>query len=119
MRLKHLTNQLNEFKNKIYLHIKKLNVKKINYEKHEYIDIDIEKIELLYDEANFFFEQKISKRLDEAQSFYKNLSRNKRSSLKIEIVALKDQLDELNKRMDRMSNERGILIKTIHNEGVK
>ena len=42
---------------KIYIISKKIRMKELNLKSSENIDIDIEKIKEIYDEANFFFEE--------------------------------------------------------------
>lgn len=112
-----LTNVINDFRNKIYYDTKKLKIKQLNFEKSEYVDVDVEKIETLFNEANFFFEQKISKRLDEAQKFHSNLLENRRKRLKIEIATLEVTLDELEKEMSTLSEKRDSILKDLNSKG--
>ncbi len=112
-----LTNQINEFRNKVFYSTKKLKTKQFNYEKSEYIDIDIDKIEALFNEANFFFEQSVSRRLDEAQKFHNNLLENRRKRLKEEISILEVEVDELDKDMKELSSKRDLILKDLNNKG--
>jgi len=112
-----LTNQINEFRNKIFYDTKKLKTKQINYEKSEYVDIDVDKIEALFNEASFFFEEKISKRLDDAQKFHSNLLENRRKRLKIEIATLEITLNALEKEMNSLSEKRDSILKDLNSKG--
>ncbi len=112
-----LTNQINEFRNKVFYSTKKLQTKKLNYDKSEYVDIDIDKIESLFNEANFFFKQNISKRLDEAQKFHNNLLANRKKRLKDEISILEIEIEELDKDMKELAFKRDTILKDLDNKG--
>jgi uncharacterized protein YydD (DUF2326 family) len=112
-----LTNQINEFRNKVFYSTKKLQTKKLNYDKSEYVDIDIDKIESLFNEANFFFKQNISKRLDEAQKFHNNLLANRKKRLKDEISILEIEIEELDKDMKELAFKRDTILKDLNNKG--
>ena len=55
------------------------------YEEVSESELTPEKIKEIYDEANFFFEEKITKRLEEAQEFHNNLIQNRKKRLSIEL----------------------------------
>lgn len=112
-----LTQNINDFRNKIYIISKKIKMKKLNLESSENIDVDIEKIKEIYDEANFFFEEKITKRLEEAQEFHNNLIQNRKKRLSIELNDLNIELIKSEQSMQEISTKRDSIIKDLDNSG--
>lgn len=112
-----LTEHLNELRNIIYFTTKKLRLKESNFNNSENINIDTQKIEELYKEANFFFEKYITKRLEEAQEFHNNLINNRKKRLEIEIKDLNIELDKLTLQMKQTSEKRDNILKDLNNVG--
>lgn len=112
-----LTEHLNELRNIIYFTTKKLRLKELNFNNSENINIDTQKIEELYKEANFFFEKYITKRLEEAQEFHNNLINNRKKRLEIEIKDLNIELDKLTLQMKQTSEKRDNILKDLNNVG--
>lgn len=112
-----LTQNINDFRNKIYIISKKIKMKELNLESSENIDVDIEKIKEIYDEANFFFEEKITKRLEEAQEFHNNLIQNRKKRLSIELNDLNIELIKSEQSMQEISTKRDSIIKDLNNSG--
>ena len=112
-----LTQNINDFRNKIYIISKKIRMKELNLKSSENIDIDIEKIKEIYDEANFFFEEKITKRLEEAQEFHNNLIQNRKKRLSIELNDLNIDLIKLEQNMQEISTKRDSIIKDLDSSG--
>lgn len=112
-----LTEHLNELRNIIYFTTKKLRLKELNFNNSENINIDTQKIEELYKEANFFFEKYITKRLEEAQEFHNNLINNRKKRLEIEIKDLNIELDKLTLQMKQTSEKRDNILKDLNNIG--
>lgn len=92
-------------------------MKELNLKSSENIDIDIEKIKEIYDEANFFFEEKITKRLEEAQEFHNNLIQNRKKRLSIELNDLNIDLIKLEQNMQEISTKRDSIIKDLDSSG--
>lgn len=112
-----LTQHLNELRNEIYTVSKKIQIKHSNLNTSENIDIDIEKVVDLYNEANFFFEEKITKRLEQAQDFHNHLIINRKQRLEIEISDLKLQMNQLEQNMQGIGHKRDSLLKDLNNSG--
>ena len=112
-----LTSQLNEVRNKIFFNDNKLKRKKISLEDSKNTNIDIEKIEEIFNEANFFFEDKIVKRLNQAQKFHTNLIINRKKRLSAEISGLKIQLIQLGAYKNDISLKRDTVLKDLNNSG--
>ena len=83
-----LTKELNELRDKIQKIRNLLQKKKQNLLVSENIDVDINEIENLYKEALFFFDSKITKRLEDAQNFHNTLISNRKKRIEIEIKEL-------------------------------
>ena len=112
-----LTSQLNELRNQIFFNDNKFKRKEISLEDSKSINIDIKKIEKLFNEANFFFEDKVIKRLDQAQEFHTNLIINRKKRLSIEIRDLKILLIQLQKEKETVSTKRDTILKDLNNSG--
>lgn len=112
-----LTSQLNEVRNKIFFNDNKLKRKEISLEDSKNTNIDIEKIEKLFNEANFFFEDKVIKRLDQAQEFHTNLIVNRKKRLTIEIRDLKILSLQLQTDKENVSIKRDTILKDLNNSG--
>lgn len=112
-----LTSQLNEVRNRIFFNDNKLRRKEISLEDSKNTNIDIEKIEKLFNEANFFFEDKVIKRLDQAQEFHTNLIVNRKKRLTIEISNLKILLIQLQAEKENVAIKRDTILKDLNNSG--
>ncbi len=112
-----LTAQLNEFRNKIFFNDKTLKRKEISLEDSKITSIDNSKIENIFSEANFFFKEMVTKRLEEAQEFHTNLISNRKKRLTIEINELKLLLIKLKADKEIISNERDSILKDLNNSG--
>ncbi len=112
-----LTAEINDFRNKIFFTTKKLKLKELNYESSENTNIDIEKIEELFNEANFFFEEKITKRLEQSQEFHNNLINNRKKRLSAEIIDLNIIIEKLQIGMSSVSEKRDSILKDLNNKG--
>lgn len=112
-----LTSQLNEFRNKVFFNDNKLKRKEISLEDSKNTNIDIKKIEKLFNEANFFFENRVTKRLYQAQEFHTNLIINRKKRLSIEIRDLKTLLIQLQTDKESISTKRDTILKDLNNSG--
>lgn len=112
-----LTVQLNEIRNKMFFNDKTLKRKELSLEDSKNINIDYSKIENIFNEANFFFKEMVTKRLEEAQEFHKNLISNRKKRLTIEINELKLLLIKLQADKEIISNERDLILKDLNNSG--
>ncbi len=112
-----LTEEINIYRNKIYFLENKLNRKEKSLELSINSKIDLQQVKDLFDEANFFFEDKISKRLEEAQDFHENLIQNRKQRLKLEITEIKEKLEKLELDKQKKSSKRDLLVKDLNNSG--
>lgn len=112
-----LTVNLNEIRNKIFFNDKTLKRKEFSLEDSKNTNIDNSKIENIFSEANFFFKEMVTKRLEEAQEFHKNLISNRKKRLTIEINELKLLLIKLQADKEIISTERDSILKDLNNSG--
>jgi len=112
-----LTNEINEFRNQIFFTTKKLKMKELNFEGSKNTNIDIEKIKELFNEAHFFFENKITKRLEDAQAFHNNLINSRKKRLGTEIRDLKISLEKIQLDLNAVSTKRDSMLKDLNNSG--
>jgi uncharacterized protein YydD (DUF2326 family) len=108
---------LNEHRNEIYFLTEKLSRKERSLESAKKTNIDVKKIEDLFNEANFFFEDKVSVRLDQANEFHKKLIYNRKSRLADEIEEIKITLQRLELEKGKTATKRDSILKTLNNTG--
>jgi uncharacterized protein YydD (DUF2326 family) len=101
-----LTEKLNELRNSIQKIRNSLQKKEKNLLASENIDIDRSEIESLYKEAEFFFDKKIMKRLEDAQNFHNKLIFNRKNRIELEIKELHLEQEELENKIDTFSKKR-------------
>jgi uncharacterized protein YydD (DUF2326 family) len=112
-----LTEQLNDIRNKIFYSDNTLKRKELSLKDSKNEIIDNLKIEQIFNEANFFFKEMVTKRLEDAQEFHTNLINNRKKRLKIEINELKLLSIKLNTEKDHISIERDNILKDLNNSG--
>ncbi|CAD7288293.1 hypothetical protein LMG7974_00916 [Campylobacter majalis] len=116
-RANRLTENLNNIRNEIYKLQRSMALKKANLATSENINIDIEEIKKIYDEAKIFFEDKILKRLDEAQNFHNQLAKSRKDRISVEIDEIRQELKRLEDNMEDIGNQRDQLLKDLKNSG--
>ena len=112
-----LTKELNQLRDKIQSIKNLLQKKEQNLLVSENIDIDAHEIEKLYNEASFFFQDKIIKRIEDAQVFHNTLIFNRKNRIEIEIKELTLQLDDLKIILEESSNKRDSSLEMLNNSG--
>lgn len=101
-----LTEKLNNIRNSVQKIRNLLQKKEQNLLASKNIDIDADEITNLYKEAEFFFDEKVVKRLDDAQSFHNKLVLNRKNRIQMEIEELNLEKDALNKKVQLLSTQR-------------
>lgn len=112
-----LTEELNELRNNIQKIKNSLQKKEKNLLASDNIDIDSDEIENLYREAEFFFDTKIKKRLEDAQSFHNKLIFNRKKRIEVEIEELTIKKQELHQELDTLSIKRDEKLMLLNNRG--
>jgi len=112
-----LTKELNQLRDKIQKIKNLLQRKEQNLLVSENIDIDAHEIENLYNEASFFFQDKIIKRIEDAQVFHNTLISNRKNRIEIEIKELRFELEDLKILVEDISNRRDASLEILNNSG--
>ncbi|MBK0091787.1 DUF2326 domain-containing protein [Erwinia sp. S59] len=114
-----LTSKLNEMRNDLYA-IKKNRARKlrsINQSKSSDVDVDLQKVKSLYEQANFHFPQSVNKTLIDAQDFHKKLINSRISRMTLEIEQLTRNYDELNNELQLLEEKRDNILKDLNSVG--
>lgn len=111
------TRELNDIRDKIHDLNERIARKLSNIESTRSVDIDVERVKQIYDEANFFFEGKVVRRLREASEFHKNLVRNRIERLNQEIGELRSETAYLDSELSRKEVVRDQLIQDLDSKG--
>lgn len=112
-----LTSELNEIRNKIFFKNNILKRKELSLEESKITIIDNLQIESIFNEANFFFKENVTKKLEQAQEFHINLISNRKKRLTIEINELKLLLIKLQADKEIISTERDSILRDLNNSG--
>ena len=112
-----LTEDLNNIRNEIYRLQRNVAIKEANLLTSENISIDLEEIKNIYDEAKVFFEDKVLKRLNEAQNFHNQLAKSRKDRISAEIDEIRQKLKELEDERDLIGSQRDGLLKDLKNSG--
>ncbi len=112
-----LTEDLNNIRNEIYRLQRNVAIKEANLLTSENISIDLEEIKNIYDEAKVFFEDKVLKRLNEAQNFHNQLAKSRKNRISAEIDEIRQRLNELERNRDIIGDQRDQLLKDLKNSG--
>jgi uncharacterized protein YydD (DUF2326 family) len=111
------TRELNEIRDRIHDLNERMIRKLSNIDSTRSVDIDVERVKQIYDEANFFFEGKVVHRLREASEFHKNLVRSRIKRLNQEIENLRTETAYLDDELNRKAVIRDGLLKNLDSSG--
>ena len=112
-----LSSELEEIRNEIFTKENLIKRKNNDILTTTNKDIDVEEVEDLYEEAQFFFDEKIKKRLSGAQDFHIKLVVNRKNRLKSDIHTLKEELNTLSNLITPKSKERDSILKDLKGKG--
>lgn len=112
-----LTVQMNKLRNYIFFTEKRLDKMKSDLESSENVNIDINLVEEIYNEAKFFFDKHITKRLSDAQNFHNKLISNRKVRLSSEIKELVIKISELSSELESVSIQRDKLLRDLDSKG--
>jgi len=112
-----LTTGLNEYRNTVFFLEQRLKKKEVALKSIDNINIDVEQIESIYNEAKFFFDKEITKRLSDAQSFHNSLIANRKKRLVLEIKELKIEIQNILNKIEGISKARDTILKDLDNKG--
>ena len=112
-----LTKQLQTLRNKIQKIKNTIEKKKYNLESSDNVNIDTKEIERLYNEAQFFFNDKVIKRLEDAQNFHNTLIANRKKRIEVEIQELSLLLKEKDTLCNDIATKRDERLKILNTQG--
>jgi uncharacterized protein YydD (DUF2326 family) len=111
------TAEINNIRNEIHS-IKNNIIRKLeSLDKAKFTDVDIEKVRRVYDEAKFFFEDKVTIRLEQAQEFHQKLMQSRISRLDSDIESLKIKSEELSRILEVREKHRDSILKDLDSKG--
>lgn len=108
---------VNKIRNEIYDLTKSLVRKKESLKESTLIDVDLDKVKNIYNEALMFFDDKVSVRLEQANEFHRNLIRSRTQRINSEISELETKLKELEIELSKKENHRDSILKDLSSKG--
>lgn len=112
-----LTSELNGLRNSKFSIEQRLEKKETALKSIDNINVDVEQIESIYNEAKFFFDKEITKRLSDAQSFHNSLIANRKKRLVLEVKDLKIEIQNISDKIESLSKARDSILKNLDNQG--
>lgn len=112
-----LTHEINNLRNNLHSIQNDLGRKLESIELTKSIDIDLDEVTNIYNEAKFFFDEKVSVRLKEAQEFHLNLMNSRVNRLHTEIAAFRQQQKELDQSLLLKGGKRDAILKDLNSKG--
>ncbi len=112
-----LTEYLTEIRNNIYSLEKSLQIKKKNILEIDNLNIDVDLIESIYNEAKFFFNDNIKIRLEEAQSFHNNMVNNRQHRIKKEIKEINKEIELKKEELGKIALKRDSILYELDKKG--
>jgi uncharacterized protein YydD (DUF2326 family) len=112
-----LTSELNELRNNKFFLEQRLQKKETALKSIDNINVDIEQIESIYNEAKFFFNNEITKRLSDAQSFHNSLVANREKRLTVEVKELIIEIKNISDKIEDIAKIRDAILKDLDNKG--
>ncbi len=110
-----LTNEINDKRNHLFRNKKAIENKKKSLE--ETPSIDIEVIQKLYSEADFFFNESINKRLEDVEKFHIALIKNRQIAFIQEIKSIELANKIITQEIDLYDKQRSELLSILENKG--
>jgi uncharacterized protein YydD (DUF2326 family) len=108
---------MNQIRNEIYDVTKSIIRKKGSLKEAALTNIDLDKVKKIYDEALFFFEEKVSVRLEQANEFHQKLVKSRTQRMNAEISELKIQLSDLENQLNKREVYRDSILKDLDSKG--
>ncbi|MCB4758105.1 MAG: DUF2326 domain-containing protein [Sulfurovum sp.] len=112
-----LTEEIRNRRNKIAYSKREIRSKKRIIEVNKQVDIDIEKLNEIYAEANFFLPKSAIKHLEAVQAFHETLFENRKNRAKKDIEKLKKEVHILNEELKIKDIRRSKIFKYLENKG--
>ncbi len=111
------TVEINKIRNSIHFIRNKLSRKYESIEQSKIIDIDLNKVKDVYEEAKFFFQDKVTVRLNQAEEFHVKLMESRINRLKSEIDYLNASSKVLTHDLEFKEKYRDLILKGLDSKG--
>lgn len=112
-----LTKEMNDLRDAIFVGNEKISNKRAEIDISSISELDIEKIKRVYEEAGFYFQESIYKKIEDVQIFHKTLLENRKTKLVNEISKLELEKTKKEKLLERKSIERDRIVSILDNSG--
>jgi len=110
-----LTGKIDALSNKIFINNKRIENKKKSLK--ETPDIPVSVIKKLWEETDYFFNEKVERELDKVEAFHTTLITNRKSRFLREIQELEIENGKLSSERSLLDNERAEIMKITKNSG--
>ena len=104
--IERLTEQIKETRNQIAYYERELRLRREIIEVNQSVDIDIDRIERIYKEAEFFLGDKVVQHLEAVKEFHETLFRNRKKSAEEDIRVISRKLEIEEKRLKNLDELR-------------
>ncbi|NOJ19770.1 DUF2326 domain-containing protein [Vibrio jasicida] len=112
-----LTANINEFRDDLFKSRNEIMRKRNLLNQISEVDIDLEQLTSVYEEAELFFANDVQVYLEDACNFHKKLLQDRTHRLSQEIANLSDHIDELKITLEPIEERRDSLLKYLNSEG--
>lgn len=112
-----LTREMNKLRNVIYSVTKEANKKIDLLNASDDKVINLSRVNEIYHEAKFFFPEKITKQLSEAEEFHVKIQESRKSRLRVQIKELIQESTYRRDELNQLEKERDLIIKDLDSKG--
>ena len=112
-----LTREMNKLRNVIYSVTKEANKKIDLLNASDDKVINLSRVNEIYHEAKFFFPEKITKQLSEAEEFHVKIQESRKSRLRVQIKELIQESTYCRDELNQLEKERDLIIKDLDSKG--
>ncbi len=112
-----LTEKINNKRSQKEKLISLLSTKSKALQQAKSVDIDLNKVEKIYNEAEFFFREDIKQRLSDAKNFHIKLMTNRVTRFESEIAELEAHIDLLESEITPLEKGRDLILKDLSSKG--
>jgi len=112
-----LTLQLRDSENRLSMLKRDLNLREELIRVNKQEDVDISRVERIYNEAKFFLDEKVIKHLEAVKEFHNTLFENRKKKAKEEIEILTREIEIEKQRIESLDKERSKLLQYLESKG--
>ncbi|ROR52276.1 UNVERIFIED_ORG: uncharacterized protein YydD (DUF2326 family) [Providencia alcalifaciens] len=113
-----LTDEINELRNSIFSNSRAARRKrKVLDDSIQPSNIDLNRIEIIFEEAEFHFSEMVQKRLEEAESFHLRVYDARKKRLEVDVSSLEKENIDLTEKLKKIELHRDSLLKELDSKG--